>query len=1089
MRSVRVGLRAGQRIALALPVWGAQFLWCATLLGVAGSQIAFAQIGPTTPPCSASGSTVTCTGTVTAGDLGQGLVVSGPTYETLNVTALTGAAISPSSGVSGIRFLDSSGAGITVNSDVTGIPGIFVSNAAGIRVRGSANAFVPDSGGVGVNLTSLAGSVNVTSAGAIQTSGASAEGIFGVNGALSQVYSFAVAGTGHFSSTAIGSNLEINNHGSITTTGQWSNGISAFNDSSAYSYLQYGADSATTLTLGGAVSVTNAGTIATSGISAYGVRAHATSDSRTENYGTAGTGTNSAAALSGSVSVLNQGSVTTTGEHSRGLIALSSAYAIAQNDYGADSASSVSQSGDITLTNNGLVSTEGNFAFGIAVESYASSQHFSLNTSTTPNVVATSFGGNVSISNSGTISTIGVGAHGILAVIGAGTQSSEGFIGNSTLSATSGSLTISNTGTITATGASSYGVFADNIASIYFSSSGTSSALATTGPISISSSGNITASGPDSTAIWARSSAFSGTSLTYGNIIIDIGATATITGGSGSGVGIEFLEGAANKLTNYGTIQALSGLAVRGGFGSETIDNYGTIIGNVMLGSGTNAFNNQTSGTFRSGSTVNLGAGNTWTNAGDLSPGGVGVVQVTVLTGNLVQTGTGKYTVDIDQSGAGSDVVNVSGTVSVAGLVAPNVISLSTQSGSIVIASGSSVTNTAAAVDTSTVDFSLGVVGNTLVLYWQPASILALLTGPLTPNQEATAIYLDTLNTSGPSAALQALIDAIKGQPNEAAILAALDRIHPEHYLAHLTDTLHSSMYFLNSALSCPKLVGAGVQEGQCFWAKMGGRMFDWDRTNTNIGGHESAMSVAGGIQVALQGNWRLGAAFSYEETNIRTNNSARSDGERIEGAVVLKNRWGNTSLAAAAFGGYGSFDTQRTIGLAGIGTATGKHEVSFGGVHARLSHDLRFGKGYVRPHVDLNATYLSYGDFDETGGGAANLSVRGGHAWVLSVSPAIQVGADMRFGKALLVSPYVKAGMTAFNDANFALTSSLLSAPLGTTPFTVTSKFDQVFFDASAGIDIVSLSGISAKLSYDGHFAKNSEVHSGGIKVTAPLN
>ena len=46
---------------------------------------------------------------------------------------------------------------------------------------------------------------------------------------------------------------------------------------------------------------------------------------------------------------------------------------------------------------------------------------------------------------------------------------------------------------------------------------------------------------------------------------------------------------------------------------------------------------------FNTGATVNLGAGNTLTNAGTLSPGGAGVIQTTALTGNLVQTATGDF--------------------------------------------------------------------------------------------------------------------------------------------------------------------------------------------------------------------------------------------------------------------------------------------------------------------------------------------------------------------------------------------------------------------------------------------------------------
>jgi uncharacterized protein with beta-barrel porin domain len=122
-------------------------------------------------------------------------------------------------------------------------------------------------------------------------------------------------------------------------------------------------------------------------------------------------------------------------------------------------------------------------------------------------------------------------------------------------------------------------------------------------------------------------------------------------------------------LTNRGTVTALSGLAIEGDTGNNTVNNFGTVTGNVVLGSGTNAFNNQAGALFNTGATVNLGAGNTLANAGTLSPGGAGTIQTTALTGNLTQSATGRLLADINIAGATSDRVNVSGTAALAGTV------------------------------------------------------------------------------------------------------------------------------------------------------------------------------------------------------------------------------------------------------------------------------------------------------------------------------------------------------------------------------------------------------------------------------------
>jgi uncharacterized protein with beta-barrel porin domain len=145
--------------------------------------------------------------------------------------------------------------------------------------------------------------------------------------------------------------------------------------------------------------------------------------------------------------------------------------------------------------------------------------------------------------------------------------------------------------------------------------------------------------------------------------------SGTVTGGTGTGVGVNLFGGTNNTLTNMGTVTALSGLAILGDTGNNTVNNFGTVIGNVILGSGANAFNNMAGGFFNSGATVNLGAGNALTNAGTLSPGGTGVIQATALTGNLVQSATGRLFTDINIGSGTSDRVNVSGNANLSGAV------------------------------------------------------------------------------------------------------------------------------------------------------------------------------------------------------------------------------------------------------------------------------------------------------------------------------------------------------------------------------------------------------------------------------------
>jgi hypothetical protein len=266
-----------------------------------------------------------------------------------------------------------------------------------------------------------------------------------------------------------------------------------------------------------------------------------------------------------------------------------------------------------------------------------------------------------------------------------------------------------------------------------------------------------------------------------------------------------FSGGTTNTLKNYGSIKSNTyTYAVSGSTGNETINNYNLITGSVNLDGGTNAFNNKSMGVFASGATVNLGAGNTFTNAGNLTPGGLGVEQTTTLTGNFVQTSTGVFTVDIDHNL--NDLLAVSGTITFDGKVMANVFALPSASGGAMIADATSVAlaSTATAGGSTTTDFSLQVIaGNELWLTWVPVDIFDLFTDKVTPNQFSIGTYFNALRQSpDTSAPLLALVNAVKALPNEADVLAALDRLQPEHYLAQVNDTWISSQFFVTSLKS-----------------------------------------------------------------------------------------------------------------------------------------------------------------------------------------------------------------------------------------------------------------------------------------------
>ena len=681
--------------------------------------------------------------------------------------------------------------------------------------------------------------------------------------------------------------------------------------------------------------------------------------------------------------------------------------------------------------------------------------------------------GDISITNNGTI----------IAEQGIDARSSDGAI----TIVTNGDLTTDDEEGIEAdNGFDFYGNALTNVGDIAVTFNGSLQAVedgldirTSDGNITIISTGDITSQ---------EEAAIELSSLT-GNSDVTINA-GTVNGFT---YAIDFIGGNNNSLLNKGSLIAQSNLVIRGSTGNETINNEGTITGNVDLGTGLNAFNNKSTGTFRSGMTVNLGGG-TLTNEGVLSPGGMNAVQTTALTGNFVQTADGQLVVDIDEGGAGNDQVTITGAANLNGVIAPNVIHLNDPtSGKIQIAEASGGLTLAglSVLDTDTVDFEVLQEGNQLFLTWTEIlnSVLGEISGALTPNQLSTARTIDAILASdGAPPELKEFLKKLIDLGSEQEILAALDQLHSEGYLATLPTTLFSNRIFANAMFSCSQYTSganAHLDEGQCYWAKVTARQFDQDRTQNNFGINEQGTNFSGGLQFAVQPNWFLGVAASYEDTETDIDHNAVTDGYRAQFGSVLKTRFGSTTFAAGITGGFGNFDTKRFINFGGLNlVAEGDQDINFGSGHVRVAHSFDMGSWYFRPMVDASLTYLELEGLRETGAGVANLTLQDADDWYLSVSPAIEFGGKIKHGSGAIIRPYLRAGVTFFENNDLAITTSFSNAPVGINPFQIGSEFEDVFGTLEVGLNIISDNGLSLKFNYEGHFSEDSESHAGGVKL-----
>jgi hypothetical protein len=778
------------------------------------------------------------------------------------------------------------------------------------------------------------------------------------------------------------------------------------------------------------------------------------------------------------VSVTNAGNISST-EAGALISALSQGGGIVGNA----GSVSVTSTGDLTggtgieaLSETAGVGNTGNVVVGHTGNILGSRGIFAASTSETDGtagaVTVTSVGGITATGSSGISAFSGarVGDSGPVRVDSTGNivSATGGVVAESrSVGGNAAATTVTSTGNIDAGNA---GILATSV----------SSGAGTAAGVTVTSNGNINAT---NSAIFARSSGGGG----QGNIQVAING-GTVRGGD---AGVAISGGAANALTigSNAALLATSGLAITGDTGNETIGNSGQVTGNVILGAGTNVFNNFAGAMFNAGSIVDLGGLGGLTNAGTFAPGGVGGTPVTTtFTGaNFVQAAGGTFAVDVANGAA--DRVNISGAASLAGTVAPTIRGLvtSAQQFTILSAAGGTTNNGITVRDTATVDYEL-LFPNANDMVLTVSANFNPQGAELTPNQRVTAAHLQSAFGAG-GGGLGGLFGHLGGLPDVASYARALDRLHAEPYLAPVKSVVLGNLGFTDSLMSCPKAASTGasayIAEGQCVWARMGGRVLNVDRSVANIGYQDKTWSASTGVQFALAPSWFGSVAAGYEKSDIKVDNRASATGDVFHVGAAAKYINGNWQFSGALTGGHARYDVTRRDVMPGV-NAMGDQSLSFLSGRVRTAYVFGTGNGYVKPLVDFDAVGILRGGIVETGAGPVGLNVHRQTDALFSVAPAVEVGGQFGYANGIVLRPFARAGVRVFSESDLAATASFIGSPQGVPAFTVTSPLARWLGEVSTGLEVLRTEVYDARVSYDGRYGENITQHGGSVKVRA---
>jgi hypothetical protein len=89
--------------------------------------------------------------------------------------------------------------------------------------------------------------------------------------------------------------------------------------------------------------------------------------------------------------------------------------------------------------------------------------------------------------------------------------------------------------------------------------------------------------------------------------------------------------------------------------------------------------------------------------------------------------------------------------------------------------------------------------------------------------------------------------------------------------------------------------------------------------------------------------------------------------------------------------------------------------------------------------------------------------------------------------GCCTLVRPYVRGGVTVFDETDFSVRASFAGAPSQVGTFGIKTDIDDVLADVSTGVEVLSTGGASLKLFYDGRFGNTIEENA-GTRATVPF-
>lgn len=817
------------------------------------------------------------------------------------------------------------------------------------------------------------------------------------------------------------------------------------------------------------------------------------------------------------VNVFTYGSLQSSGSHSHGIVAQSIGGGGGLIDLSASeiifgTASDVSAEGGIVQISQdpgGSVATSGDYSAGIIAQSIGGGGGLAVlsnpNASVTFGNGGLGDGGAVYLTLNGTIQTSGIGSPGVLAVsIGGG-----GGVGFASAASSSTDLPIVVTGS-GSTGSVNIQLFASstNAASITTTGAGSDALVASTipngGGLWIQGSEGIvtTSTWPDGAAIQIS---VAGYDATYpASISSSAATTVAMLGGCNECFPIYgeydgnylYLANAYSSITNNGFLNAGMPAAIDSATdnpnnywaiyapygGDNVVYSYGTISGNINLGSNGEMYNYG----YLYSTSMYVG-NNSFHNYGNFYPGGYKNTSNALVDGSLkTYAGSSIYLdVDVLNTVTSHDTITVTGLAQLAGELVPQARSI--LPGTYNLIQAGTLTGQSSMVDTLVFDWRSAVVaGNQIVA--TPTAHFTSAGYALTDNQNSVASYLQRAweqSDVGRASVFGYIHEFAQG--DTAGYQNTLNQLSGQVLNSQAIQMKTVFATALTDSLSCPMVTEQGLKLNQsdCVWAQITGSLAEQSANSSNSGYNVSAGGIRLGAQKQVNTQWSTGFALGYAN-NYLTSTGLTSNGQFFNASVSLKRDVDQWSFGGSLGLAYGWFDNNRTTQLRPNGVAdsmsglyTSSANMSMVGMRLRTAYTFERADHYIKPYVDVDLTYSSQSSYSESGSGPLALKANSGNQYNVAISPMVEFGTDMVTDGKRRIKSYVSAGASFLPNNSVSTQMAFANGVAGTGSYDVITNGPSVLGRLNLGIQAFEANDLEVRAQYglqvgDGYWSQS---------------